>query len=99
MATFYERAPESLRLKYIWLICLLDAQQANVTLQLERDEIHRRNWHAKRPTTRHDALTNAMWAGAMALQDRAREYAHECRDHGHLLFAHQGTTVLQGGAA
>ena len=99
MQTLYDRAPEALRTQYIWLISLLDVQQAGITLQLERAAIQRRNWTAKRPSARSMAVVTAMWQGAMALEERAKEYAQECRDRGQLLFAHPDTTVLQGGAA
>jgi len=46
------------------------------------------------------ATTEALFNGYWELHQRANEFAARARDHGQLLFAHAGSTVLlQGGAA
>lgn len=62
---------------------------------LEKEALDRR--HAK--TQKTQALREALWDGSHELRDEARRCLREAINRGQLLFAFDGTTVLEGGAA
>lgn len=81
------------RTDFIYLILFLEAEQHAHTLNQQKRAIFKRNGYRETPYTK--ALSAARWA----LDDIARDKARNLTRDGHLLFAFQGTTVLQGGAA
>lgn len=60
-------------------------------------EILKAEWQKKclKPSVKSEALFNGWWA----LRCDADYHAQTAREHGQLLFAHAGSTLLQGGAA
>lgn len=88
---------ETRRARFIFIKCLLKTQRAYVQLDAHRTSMVRRN--AKRGCMHNTPLTDALWEALCALLAQAGMEAKAVRERGHLLFAWEGTTVLQGGAA
>lgn len=82
------------RAKFIFLTCLLEAQQAMQVLNAERQRLQggtKRNPLRFVPSS---PLIDALWAGYYALHDEASRCADAVLDRGQLLFAFEGTTLL-----
>ena len=78
------------RVRFIFLICFLEADQHRAALKQHYDKL------SQSKCAPCAAVLDSVWAGYCALQTEAISCALHLRDRGHLLFAHPGTTVLQG---
>jgi hypothetical protein len=79
--------------QFIFVTCFLNARRNAEILQKEAIA----KFDAKSP--KHRALADAMWAGSNELRNEARTCLKSLMYRGQLLFAFDGTTVPQGGAA
>lgn len=91
--TAAEQAAREKRHEFIYLICFLEADEHAHALTQQQKAIWKRNGFRNTPYT--EALSHARYA----LNDIAAEHARKLTRDGKLLFAFQGTTVLQGCAA
>lgn len=75
----------------IWLLIFLKSTISG--------ELVLAKYHQLSVIRQDDPIGEALWAGYFALYEKAESALKDLTTRGLLLFAHAGTTVLQGGAA
>lgn len=95
--TLLQMDAETRRTKFIFVECLLKTQRARARLDAHRMDVVKKN--ARRGGRPDTLLIDALWEGFCALSDQACAEAKAVLTRGQLLFAFEGATVLEGGAA